>query len=236
MNKETFATDYRKGTNDIGFQVQTKSAWAVFGSEFPQRDSWEENIWEPSIYSVASAAEGVSESVNRLKEQEQKEIELPFHPEDRGKEDIRDALTCISTFENPEKDRIYRHAKQFYTEESQDLDTSDVIDVAQIAKYAEGQGHDDWLEPLCDQLEDFFDGIEESPLFLRQGNNTKEDLTIQEIREAVESRQESLQKATEEVYGSPDEEPNSRVISEAQKSYLWLLLSNSEEFKHLLPQ
>lgn len=161
-------------------------------------------------------------------------IELPFPPEDRGKENIRNALSDISSFQNAEKERIYRHAKEFYTNEYEEPHSFEIVDICQILHYAEENGHEDWLAPLKQQIRTFFDGVEESSLFLRiPDEEDTEDLDINEIRELMQKRYRSMREATEEVYGSPDEEPNNRVINEAQKSYLWVLLESSSKFNNL---
>lgn len=164
-------------------------------------------------------------------------IELPFDPEDKNRKDIRDALTDVSSFQTPTQERIYRHAKEFYTKEDIEINTLDVVDICQILQYAQENEHDDWIKPLDEKVENFFEGVEDSPIFLRQGDDTGiEELSLEKIREYLENRHQSLREATKEVYGPPDEEPHKKLIEEAQKSYLWILLSNTEDFNNLPSQ
>jgi len=170
-------------------------------------------------------------------EQSEQTIELPFSPDDREKEDIHDALTDISSFQVAEKERIYRHAKDLYLNEVGELDSRDIIDVCQVLEFAKQNDHDDWEQPLEDTIQSFFEGIEESPVFVRPGSDENEqDMGASEIREAFMERQQRMRDSIAEVYGSPDEERNSDLISESQKSYLWILLQSSDQFNNLLPE
>ncbi len=172
-------------------------------------------------------------SADRVEQPEQT-IALPFDPEERGRSEINDALRNISSFQNAEKERIYRHAKQFYTSEIEKIAPEDVVDICQIIQFSQKNNHKDWIEPLESEITSFFSDIEENSVFLRQADQTElDDIGIDEIRDALEQRRDSMNKATEAVYGSPDEEPNKSVIDGTQKAYLWMLLQNSNDFSNL---
>jgi hypothetical protein len=221
MNRDQFDSSLLQ-TNT---RMQATSSRASLDIDISRRKDWGRDRWidSPDFIEPEESLENPEDG-----------IELPFPPGDRGKGNIRDALSDISSFQNAEKERIYRHAKEFYTGEYEGPHSFGIIDICQILHYAEENGHEDWLTPLKEQIRTFFDGIEENSLFLRiPDEDDTEDLDIEEIRETMQNRYRSMREATEEVYGSPDEEPNSRVINEAQKSYLWVLLESSDEFSNL---
>ena len=216
---------FRSPLSHTATRIQAASSRASLDADLRHTDDWGRKRWtsSPDFPEVDESVEQTGES-----------IKLPFSPIERGREEIRGALTEISTFQNPEKERIYRHAKEFYVEECETPSSFDVIDICQTLQYASENGHEDWLDPLRGQIKTFFDGVEESSLFLRQTDETEGgELDIIDIREIMQERYQSMREATEKVYGSPDEEPNNRIINEAQKSYLWALLRSSNDFNNL---
>lgn len=224
MNKNQFNSSLSRTST----HMQTVSSRVSFDADLQHSDDWERAKWgrTSSITEIEGPTEPSGDGIT-----------LPFSREDRGKEEIRDALIDISSFQHPEKERIYRHAKEFYTEEYRELNSADAVDIIQILKYAEENEHEDWLGPLEEQIETFFDSIEENPLYLSQADEAEvEDLGAGEIRELVQEREQSMREATEAVYGPSEENPNNRVINNAQKSYLWVLLKSSDEVNNLLPE
>lgn len=163
-------------------------------------------------------------------------IDIPLGPENRSRDTIRETFNNISTYSPPEVERIYRQAKDFYVEDAEKIRDLDVVDLAQTVEFAHDKNQDGWIEPLSNRIEEYFEGLEENPMFLRQDLRAGEEgMGLDEIRAAVEERRQSLREATEEVYGSPDEEPNNSLIEEAQQVYLWGLL-NKRGISNLLPQ
>lgn len=163
-------------------------------------------------------------------------IDIPLGPGNRSRDTIRETFNDIATYSPPEVERIFRQAKEFYLEDVEEIRDLDVVNLAQIVEFAHEKNQNEWIEPISDRIEDYFEGLEENPMFLRQNEGAGEEiLEFDEIREEVEEYRQSLRAATEEVYGSADEEPNRSLIEEAQQVYLWSLLNN-REISNLLPQ
>lgn len=151
---------------------------------------------------------------------------LPFDPGEFDRNNVDELLPSIGSYGEHVRTEIYRHTKDFYLNEADEILPRDILSIRQTQLYAEDADFSEWVSELESIVESAFTEYQDSPVVSSRTRNSLEDLiTPHEARALLEERRMRLQEAMGENFGEEKEE----VLKEMQMSFIKLILPDVQE-------